>query len=166
MRFLKDMNLKDMKVTGWMMTCVLAASMAASAPVHARGGKHAGMDEHGMGRMLSPKIINKLGLSEEQKDKLAAIKKKAKEEMRAMRAEVRELRKQLKGRIASEAAVGELRGQFEKLQAKEAELRKSAFEKMLKVREILTSEQRKKLQELLESKMKRWRERGSEADEE
>lgn len=110
----------------------------------ARAGRHKG-DFH-------EKILKQLNLTTEQAAQLKAIKQSEKADIKKMREDKKALHDKMKQALASDSSEEALR----KIHNQKMDLRKqiadARFEKMLSVRKILTSEQRKKFHELMEKK--------------
>lgn len=93
------------------------------------------------------KVFDQLDLSDDQKAEIQNIRQQAREsgpnreEARAAREKMREL-------FASDASADELRSQHQANQSLRQALRDQRFETKLKIREVLTPEQRAKLAEL------------------
>lgn len=124
--------------------CVVALSLLSLTA--------SGVQAEEKGHFWSKKALSKLNLTEEQKQKLQDIKKQSRSEMKQKRTELREMRGELKKKMAEQADESELKALFEKILTKQNEVRRSAFESMLKVRAILTPEQRKGLMDLAKNK--------------
>lgn len=91
------------------------------------------------------KMMKSLDLTQEQQDKMKELKKN-KPNVKESRKEMRELRKKFKESMESNATEAELRKLHSQIQEKKSAMAKDRFEQMLKVRSILTPEQRKKFQ--------------------
>ncbi len=102
-------------------------------------------DEHGL---YSMKALEQLDLSDEQRAKLKAIREAAKTDREADWSAIRELRSDLREKLASDASDDELRKMYTTLEEKRSEKHTRKFERMLEVRSVLTKEQRQKLIEL------------------
>jgi Spy/CpxP family protein refolding chaperone len=100
------------------------------------------------------KMMKKLELTAEQKEKMKVLRKNN-PDMKAKRAEMREVRKKFKEALSSDASKGELTKLHNELQSKKTEIAKIRFEKMLSIREILTPEQRKIFQEMRQKRGKK-----------
>ncbi|MEO0373191.1 MAG: Spy/CpxP family protein refolding chaperone [Cyanobacteria bacterium P01_A01_bin.17] len=128
-------------------------SLFAQASETPTEGEGKGEKRRGWGRA---KLFEQLGLSDAQKAEIQNIHQQAREngpdreEARAAREKMREL-------FASDASSDELRTQYQVSQSLRQELREQRFETKLKIREVLTPEQRTKLAEL---KPERRRHRG------
>ncbi len=89
-----------------------------------------------------------LGLSDDQKSKLKELAFKTKKEMIDLRASVQKARLELKELVRSEDPnLREIKRQLDALAAAQADLRYKRIASMLEAREILTPEQRKRLEE-------------------
>ncbi len=105
------------------------------------------------------RMMKKLELTAEQKEKMKELRKNN-PDMKAKRAEMREVRKKFKEALGSDASKVELTKLHNELQSKKTEIAKIRFEKMLSIREILTPEQRKLFQEMRQKRGKknhRWK---------
>ncbi|PZD74345.1 hypothetical protein C1752_01414 [Acaryochloris thomasi RCC1774] len=126
----------------------LLLAQASETPTEGKGEKRRGWDRS--------KLFEQLDLSDAQKTEIQNIRQQAREngpgreEARAAREKMREL-------FASDASSDELRTQYQDSQSLRQELREQRFETKLKIREVLTPEQRTKLAEL---KPERRRHRG------
>lgn len=97
------------------------------------------------------KILQQLDLTDEQKAKVKELrtKKKDKGQGKANVEEVRKLREELKEKYASDASDSEVRKIHDKIDSLRSSKSDVRFERMMELRSILTVEQRKKLQELM-----------------
>lgn len=96
-------------------------------------------------------VLSQLNLTEEQKTKLKELRKDKKPK-KSDHGEIKKLREELQAKYASNASESELKSIHNKIK----ELRNSKidnrFERMTKIRSVLTLEQRKKFQELMQQK--------------
>lgn len=99
-------------------------------------------------------LFKELNLTADQKEKLKKLREDGKGDRKEAREEMKKQGKAFREKMGTQASDDELRKEFTALQGKRAELAKSHFEHMLKVRAIFTPEQRKKFAEVMENKMK------------
>lgn len=104
--------------------------------------------EHGQG--FGRRALHQLGLSSEQKQKLAEIRKSQKPTLKALREKSKEARDQLRSKLASDASDAELRTAHAALQSVNKELGDARFEHILAMRKVLTVEQRAKFRSMHE----------------
>jgi Spy/CpxP family protein refolding chaperone len=95
------------------------------------------------------RIKSQLDLSTEQREQLKAIAEPHRENRKAMHEELETARNGLEAALSSSATDQELRTLFETLKAAQEKMALARFEKILKIRAILTAEQRKKFREML-----------------
>jgi Spy/CpxP family protein refolding chaperone len=143
-----------MKQASW-MAAAIGVVMLGVVPAHAdRGGPGEGMGGPGMGRMFRPEIIDGLaaelgvpeGVIKQIKDKAykadqEAIKLRA--DLDSARLEMRRLMEEEKPDQAKVLKQVEIAGGLE------TELQKNRIRLLLSVRELLTPEQRRKLQQVM-----------------
>lgn len=116
----------------------------------------------GEGRM-GMKMLKELNLTDDQKEKIKAIRQKHKGdkgEREHYGKKIKELKKQMKEKLGSSASSDEikaLRSEIKALKEKKKARRAKKFDKMLEIREVLTVEQRKKFQELRQQRKKKRR---------
>lgn len=103
------------------------------------------------------KVLQQLDLTAEQKEKLKELRKNRKDGGHGKEnvEEVRKLRQELKEKFASNASDSELRKINDKMKSLRSSKTDLRFERMMEVRAILTVEQRKKFQDLMEGKGRR-----------
>lgn len=104
----------------------------------------------GMGENFRAEAMKQLDLSDEQKVELERIKAEKKDEVENLRSSKKELRKKFKEALLGESSDSELRKLHEKKQQLRQQLGRHRFERMLKVRKILTKDQRKKFHEIMD----------------
>lgn len=101
------------------------------------------------GEGIQKRIMEKLGLTQDQSDKLSQNRRTQHNEMEALRFSIKEKKIRLKQALekpgATAASVAPLASELKDLQAKMVDLRISG---VLKVKEILTPEQFQKLEEM------------------
>lgn len=107
-----------------------------------RGGK-------GMGQM---KMLEQLDLTDTQKEALTNIREGNRSKFKEMHSKKRELKEKLREGFQSDLSVSELRKLHKEMQSISQILGDLRFENQMKIREILTKEQRKKFHELKQSR--------------
>lgn len=90
------------------------------------------------------RMAEELGLTDEQKEKLAKIHADFKQNLPGKREAMKTARNELQSALKGDATDDEVRKKFQTLQEQEAEFAKARFEKVLAVRHLLTPEQRQK----------------------
>ncbi|MEW6054970.1 MAG: Spy/CpxP family protein refolding chaperone [Bdellovibrionota bacterium] len=130
---------------GVMAAACLQAAFVSTSYARGKGGPSDGFDH-----LFHQRTLKQLNLNEEQKKKLQDIRKEARSDRKDQRESLKTSHEELKKKMASDASEDELRKQFSEIQAKRAELQKGRFERMLKVRAVMTPEQRKQLMEIAE----------------
>ncbi|WKZ56171.1 MAG: Spy/CpxP family protein refolding chaperone [Bdellovibrionota bacterium] len=111
-------------------------------------GQQPAVGKHG-GR-FTPEFIKSLDLTAQQRRELLTLREEQRklwQERAEIEADRRELRQLLKKQGASHADILE---QFDKVQAEDAELQRRRLKNVLRLREILTPQQFRKVQERLE----------------
>lgn len=103
---------------------------------------------HAKGDRKRGKVFKELGLSSEQMDKVKSLRKEDKGSGKEIRKSIKEKREQIKKAFASSASDSDLRALHEDIKKLRLQKDDARFEKMLKIRSILTPEQRVKFQEL------------------
>lgn len=118
-----------------------------------RGGKRGGRG-HGF-----KKILDQLDLSSEQSSQIKAIHDRNKQENETLHEEVKAQKKAMGELFASDASESELQQKHQEIQSLKQELKAARFEGMLEIREILTPEQKAKMNELMQERHNRREER-------
>ena len=162
-----------------MMIAVAALCCVALADGPERGGRRPGGPFGGMGGMRHhemgmdpimfavsrPKIVEKLGLSDEQKTKLKAVTDRAKEDRESMNKKVRESAKKqfdlMKAEKVDEAAVMKAIDEVFELRKQMA---KDQVRRVIEIKSILTPEQIAKAREEMRSNFAARGERGGRPD--
>ena len=96
------------------------------------------------------KLMEQLDLSPEQSQQVEAIQEESKTTAEEIEPQVRSQREEMKSLMASDASTEEIRSQYQEAQALRQKMGDNRFETMLRIREVLTSEQRAKIAELME----------------
>ncbi len=99
-------------------------------------------------------IMKELDLSAEQRKELKEFRKSSKESKKTTRAEIKSLREQMKKSFQSNASESSLKSMHEKLKTLRSNMADFRFNKMLKIRSILTPDQRAKFYELRSKRKK------------
>ena len=97
-----------------------------------------------------------MNLTDDQKNKLAAIRDEYQEQIRSLRQKMRSERQTLRNLMAGTSSETEIRNQHQQVSKLGQSLYNLRFESMLEMREILTPEQRSQFVQL----MKQHRHRG------
>ncbi len=135
------------KMTPLILTILMLSSFSYAKPGEGRRG----------GMM---KALKQLNLSDAQKEKLKAARAESKgKKDRSEKKQVRELHQKMKELFASNAPQSELKAVHEKINSFRKQRDEQRFQKLMAVREILTLEQRKKFQEIMDEKRMKRRDR-------
>jgi periplasmic protein CpxP/Spy len=118
----------------------LLLAQASDTPVEEKGEKRGGRGHS--------RLFEQLDLSDAQKAEIQKIRQEARESGSAQREEARAAREKMRELFASDASADELRAQHQASQELRQALHDQHFEVTLKMREVLTPEQRAKLAEL------------------
>jgi len=109
------------------------------------GGQHKG---HG-------KWLDRLSLSAEQKKKVDAVRAEREQNMKTVMEQMREEHKKMGKMLGGDASDAQLREQHAKAMALRAKMGEAFFDSMLRIRSVLTPEQRKEFGKLCDEKMGR-----------
>jgi periplasmic protein CpxP/Spy len=105
-----------------------------------RGDRGDGMD----------KLLEQLDLTPEQSQNIEAIKEQSKTATESLRSQMQTQHQEMRSLLASDASTEQLRQQHQQVEELHQQLGNNRFETMLRIREVLTSEQRAKIAELME----------------
>ncbi|WP_439637973.1 Spy/CpxP family protein refolding chaperone [Spirulina sp.] len=130
---------------------------AAPQEIAQRGPGGQGQGRGPGGDWMPPMLqfAEQLGLSDAQRSEIEAIHTQAKTDSEAMRTQVEAAHEQMQTLMASDATDAELRQRHNQMQDLHREMGDRRFETMLATRNVLTPEQRVKMQELHGSGMGR-----------
>lgn len=120
-------------------------AMAQVPPLHAQP------DKKPKGEKVE-RLLQQLDLTTEQKQKIVAIQEESEtktEDLEALHQEMESQHQEMKFLLASDASIIQLRQQHQKLEEIHQQLGNNRFETMLQIREVLTSEQRAEIAELI-----------------
>ncbi|MDJ0902773.1 MAG: Spy/CpxP family protein refolding chaperone [Xenococcus sp. MO_188.B8] len=95
------------------------------------------------------KFLERLDLSEEQSSQIKAIYRRYYQANQESRQELQEAREEMRSLLTSEANPNRIRRKHREIQSLNQELGNSRFEAMLKVREVLTREQRQEIADMM-----------------
>lgn len=95
------------------------------------------------------KLVQQLDLTSEQSDQIKAISEQSETENQALFEQLQTNRQEMQSLLASNADPEQLRANHQNLQNLRQELGNNRFETMLKIREVLTPEQRTQMAELM-----------------
>lgn len=100
-----------------------------------------------------------LNLTPEQTEQIDQIREQGKQAKQVQREEFRAAREKMQTLMASDASDDELRAQHQVMQDLRREMGEARFENKLKIRQVLTPEQRTKMAELKKQRKGRWGDR-------
>ncbi len=127
----------------------LLLNFVLTNPIFANENKR---EKRGMGMMG---MLEGLDLTKEQKQKLKEIRKESTGSNN--RDKIKAMREELEKKFGSDAKNSELEALNAKIADAQSQQHKEMFAKLLKIRSILTVEQRKKFQEIQNSRKKKMR---------
>jgi len=145
----------------WFAGVAALGALGAGAAAFAQTWHHAASDPAERGRRVEERIdrlVQDLGGTPEQKERLAAITRAAMADLQPIREQVRDTRRQgmalLAAPVIDRAALERLRAA--RMQAEDARSRR-IVQAMADAAEVLTPEQRTKMAERFQQRMARWR---------
>jgi periplasmic protein CpxP/Spy len=125
----------------------------SSSMVHlAQRIKHGKRDNRGQNM---DQLLQKLNLSSEQSEQIKTIRQQSETAGENIEQQMRSQHEQMKSLLASNADTEQIRAQYQKTQELHQEAGNNRFETMLRIREVLTSEQRAEIAELMEQNRSR-----------
>ncbi len=96
------------------------------------------------------KLLEQLDLTPEQSQNIKAIQNQSKTDREALREQMQTQHQEMRSLLTSDASTEQLRQQHQQVEELHQQLGNNRFETMLRIREVLTSEQRAKIAELME----------------
>ncbi|MCC0178970.1 Spy/CpxP family protein refolding chaperone [Waterburya agarophytonicola K14] len=96
------------------------------------------------------KLLQQLDLTEEQSQSIETIRSRSQTTAEDLHEQMKAEHQEIKSLLTSDADTEQIRQQFQETQALHQQLGNNRFETMLEIREVLTSEQRAKIAELME----------------
>ncbi|MGE9746753.1 Spy/CpxP family protein refolding chaperone [Bdellovibrio bacteriovorus] len=124
---------------------LVATMMSTNAWARSGGRDHHKNDEIALENHFSPKKMKELNLTEEQKEKLKAIREAAKAEKQKCREDMRTARKAFKEALRSNASKEAVTAAYQSMLEKKQQLSQARLDTLLSARDVLTEEQRAKL---------------------
>ncbi len=104
------------------------------------------------GRQRWGRMMEELNLTSAQKAEIKSIREKYSSEYPDFKEEIQASRQKMQSLLANNASNGELRQQYEQMQRLRQKMGDRRFEAMLEMREVLTSEQRTKMAQLIKER--------------
>lgn len=98
------------------------------------------------------RMMEQLDLTSAQRAEIKDIREKYSSEDNAFKEEIKASREKMQSLLASDASKSELRRQHQQMQSLRQKMGDRKFEGMLEVREVLTSEQRTKMAQLIKER--------------
>ena len=96
------------------------------------------------------KLFEQLDLTPEQSQNIEAIQNQSKSDREALRSQMETQHQEMRSLLASDTSTEQLRQQHQQVEELHQQLGNNRFETMLRIREVLTTEQRAKIAELME----------------
>lgn len=127
------------------MAMTLSAGTAWARGEGHGGGHHKGDEISPLEKHFSPKNMKDLGLTDEQKEKLKAIRQANRVESEKIREEMKAARKAFKESLRTSATKEDVTKAYQLMLDKKNQLSKSRLDSLLNARDILTDEQKAKL---------------------
>ena len=121
----------------FILVTIMAFSPLALAKRDGQKGKHGEM-----------KVLKQLDLSDEQKEKIKALREGKKDKMKSLREKAKSDREAFQAAMESDSSKSQLKSLRSKMIKSKQAVRDHQFNSMLEVREVLNPEQRKKFREL------------------
>lgn len=103
------------------------------------------------------RFMERLDLSEEQKNQIAQIREKYRQRFRPLRERSQSLRQELQTMLNGNASDSQIRAKHRELLSVRQELANLRFESTLEMRNVMTLEQRREFAELMEERRQRYR---------
>lgn len=141
-------------------TAILGLALVLG-PTVVQADQHEGVDGFGRGGL---RALRELGLTVEQKGKLAELRKSQKSDFGALREKAKVARREFQAKLQGDASDEDLRSAHSALQSVMKELGEARFERILAIRKILTPEQRAKFKKMHEERHQKWMKRLNDHD--
>lgn len=106
--------------------------------------------KHGKRGNKLDKLLQQVDLTPEQSQQVKAIKEESKTVAKELKQQMRSQHEEMKSLMVSDASTEEIRIQYQEGQSLRQEMGNNRFETMLRIRGVLTSEQRAEIAELIE----------------
>jgi len=152
--------LKAKKKIGFgLQTGALVIAVAATCGAAQPGGPGHRRGPHGLAGFLSPRLLEELNLSESQKQQIRSLREGRPEELVEARREAFEARRALNEAVLQGGDEASLESLAETLGTKEAGLALAEARRLGRILEILTPEQRQRMEELRTEVEARFQER-------
>ncbi|VXD23795.1 conserved exported hypothetical protein [Planktothrix serta PCC 8927] len=129
----------------------MAVVFTASTPVMAEVIAQATPNQPRMNQR-SGQLMNALNPTPEQQQQLQAIRQEHQEKMRPQQQQMRQTQEELNGLMAGNASETELRQKHDQLMVLKEQMGELQFDMMLKMRAVLTPEQRSQLANLMQER--------------
>lgn len=113
----------------------------------AQGMKHG---KRGGGDRGMEKLLQQLDLTTEQSQQIETIREQSKTAAQDLHEQMQAQRQEMRALLASDEDVEQIRAEYQETQNLHQQLANNRFETMLQIREVLTSEQRAEIAELME----------------
>ncbi|MBL1209391.1 Spy/CpxP family protein refolding chaperone [Geminocystis sp. GBBB08] len=113
------------------------------------------------GENKGDKLMEKLNLSAEQKQRIESIRTKFEPQMTSIREQMRIEREKMSTMMQNNESQNNLRAQHQKISALQQQMNNLRFESMLETREVLTPQQRQQFSQNMEERRANWREKRS-----
>ncbi len=141
-----------------LLAAIVTASFAvvtiiATGNAFAEGGSRGGGQRQG-------RMMDQLNLTQEQKQRMQEIRKDTQAKMKPLREEMRQANQERKSLLANNASNEQLEANFNKIQDIKNRIARVQFESRTKMRDVLTPEQRAKMDKMMQERKGNWGQRG------
>lgn len=105
------------------------------------------------------RIIEQLNLSQDQQQRMAAIRQRYQSQLQPIQEQVQTVRTEMRSMMSGTATNDEIRAKHQEMRQLRQEIGNLRFESLLEMREVLTPEQRNQFGELMENRYQGYRQR-------
>ena len=142
------------RVSMWSVLLIVLGGAVALAKPNFLFPKTVAQNLEGLRRVEGGRWMTQLNLSEEQKQKLQAIRYQYKDQIAQRKQAARQMSQQLRDLMASNASTEEIRAKYQQVQQLRQQLEDVSFESMLATREVMRLDQRQQYAQLMEKRRK------------
>jgi protein CpxP len=140
-----------MRALNVLLAAIVTASISLS-PVISDSSASAQGNYRGGGSRQG-RVMDRLNLTPEQKQRMQTIHKETQEQMKPLRQEMRQAQQERKSLLQNNnASTQQLQGNFDKIQGIKNRIAQIQFNRMTKMRDVLTPEQRSQMEKMMQER--------------